>query len=132
MTGEAVKREALRNELSLLQRLGLRYAVLAAWSEDLHGAGATPPADLAQHLEAARVKISSGCYSSCDVSCDLTAAEGMLTAAAANAGGRGITFWLELLARAMDETAGVERLLAVPAVQFHYRGCGFGPCGCSS
>jgi len=132
MSSEATKREVTRAEMSLLQRMGLRYAVLAAWYEDLRGAGARLGADLPQHLEAARVKISSGCYSSCDVGCDLSAAEGALTSADASAGGRGVGFWLELLARAMDETAGVERLLAVPAVQFHYRGCGFGPCGCSS
>ncbi len=136
MSGEAVqggnRGESLRAELTALERMGLRYAVLAAWAQDLRGAGTALPSDVGSRLESARIKLSSGCYSSCDVGCDLGAVEGTLTAADATAGGRGVSFWLELLARAMDPKASVAGLLTIPAVRVYYQGCGFGPCGCSS
>ncbi len=132
MSTEPSRQDAMRAEFSVLERFGLRYAVLAAWSEELHAAGAELTAALARHLEAARVKIASGCYSSCDVGCELGAAEGALTATDGDRSPHGVAWWLDLLARAMDAQAGAESLLSIPAVRFHYQGCGFGPCGCGS
>ncbi len=117
-------------EIEVLKRYGLRWAVLAAWTDELHGRGAMLPATLAGQLEAARVKISSGCFSSCEVGCDLSAIEATLVPADATGAQSNVSFWLELLGRAMEDDDGMERLLRLPAVRFHYAGCGFGRCAC--
>ncbi len=129
---EAESRDAqVRVEIGVLKRYGLRWAVLAAWADELRAHGATLPAALPGQLEAGRVKISSGCFSSCEVGCDLTAIEAALVPAAAAADAAGnVSFWLDLLARAMEDDDGMERLLRLPAIRVHYAGCGFGPCAC--
>lgn len=123
-------------ELAILEKYGLRWAVLAAWCDDLQGRGVKIPKEVYDNLGEGRVKISSGCYSSCDVGCNLGAIEGQLVGLATSAGSDAIadsvTLWLELLAQAMVATAATERLLNMPAVKFHYAECGFGPCGCDT
>lgn len=134
MSSDQKSSERLNAELAILEKYGLRWAVLAAWCDDLEGRGQTVPRDVWNHLAEARVKISSGCFSSCDVGCNLGQVEGQLVALASSTGSdvacESITLWLELLAHAMVATASTERLLNIPAVKFRYAECGFGPCGC--
>lgn len=65
-------------ELAVLQKYGLRWAVLAAWDDELRRSGRAAIAEVAKKVEAARVKIASGCFSSCEVGCDLPGIERLL------------------------------------------------------
>lgn len=130
MSDEQTRDAQNRVEIEVLKRYGLRWAVLAAWADELRGAGAVLPVALAGQLEAGRVKISSGCFSSCEVGCDLAAIEAALVPADAARETSRVTFWLELLGRAMEDDDALERLLRLPAVKVHYAGCGFGRCAC--
>jgi len=117
-------------ELSVLRKFALRWAVLAAWDDELGRAGLAPNADAGRKLESSRVKISSGCFSSCEVGCDLAAIESLLVSRDASRPDTRTGFWLDLLGQAMERSEDIERLLAIPAVRFQYAACGFGPCRC--
>jgi len=130
MSEKQTRDAQIRVEIAVLKRYGLRWAVLAAWADELRTRGAALPAALAGQLEAARVKISSGCFSSCEVGCDLSAIEAALVPADAAGATNSVNFWLDLLGRAMEDDDAMERLLRVPAVRVHYAGCGFGRCAC--
>lgn len=135
MSTDQKSSERLHAELAILEKYGLRWAVLAAWCDDLEGRGQPVPREVWNHLAEARVKISAGCFSSCDVGCKLGQVEGQLVTLTSSAGSdaacEAITHWLELLAHAMIATTSTERLLNIPAVKFRYAECGFGPCGCN-
>ena len=79
---------------------------------------------LASRLETARVKIASGCFSSCEVGCDLAAVEGDLGAVDASTDQGTISFWIELLGRAMTDGGEVQRLLRIPVIRAHFINCG--------
>ncbi|MHB8078720.1 MAG: hypothetical protein ACYDIE_05655 [Candidatus Krumholzibacteriia bacterium] len=130
MSEEPTRDAQNRVEVEVLKRYGLRWAVLAAWADELHARGAAVPAAVAGQLEAGRIKISSGCFSSCEVGCDLTAIEAALVPADAAGATSNVGFWLELLGRAMEDDDALERLLRLPAIRVHYAGCGFGRCAC--
>jgi len=130
MSDEKTRDAQIRVEVAVLKRYGLRWAVLAAWADELRNRGAVLPASLSGQLDAGRVKISSGCFSSCEVGCDLGAIEAALVPADAACATSNVSFWLDLLGRAMEDDDGMERLLRLPAVRVHYAGCGFGRCAC--
>jgi hypothetical protein len=119
-----------QTEISTLQKYGLRWAVLAAWADELEKRKTDIELETKKRLEAARVKIASGCFSSCEVGCDLGAIEGALVSRGASSSADSINFWIELLGHAMEDSDEVEQLLRIPAVRFRYTACGFGPCRC--
>jgi len=128
-----IRDEQVRVEHSVLRKYGLRYAVLAAWADELRTQGVRIVPDTAKPLEAVRVKISSGCFSTCEVGCDLSRIEGVLVSAATSAGKDTVETWLEILGEAMSETADVdeiERKVQLPAVKMYYNRFDFGPCRC--
>ena len=118
------------NEVKTLQSFALRWAILAAWSEELVEHKSADAAALRKKLEDVRLKLCAGCYSSCEVGCDLAEVEGGLVSKSADARPERIDFWIELLAEAMSETGHREHILQYPAVEFQYLNCGFLPCGC--
>lgn len=125
--------DRIRAEVSVLEKYGLRWAVLAAWADELRSRGATLPGEATRRLEESRIMIASGCFSSCTVGCDLSAIEAALIGAATSMGeasARSADFWLELLAHAMEDPVATARLLNVPAIRFRYAEGGFGPCQC--
>jgi hypothetical protein len=121
-------------ELSVLKTYGLRYSILAAWEEELRSKGITLVPNIAKPLEAVRVKISSGCFSVCEVGCDLGRIEAHLLTAASSAGVTNIDDWLSFLGECMSETAdfeAVEKKIPFPAVKMHYNRFDFsGACKC--
>ena len=119
-----------RVEIGILRQMGLRWAVLAAWRSDLHDRGVRVSEDPLKMLETARVKISSGCFSSCEVGCDLAHIERLLVSADASSSSAAVDFWLDLLAHSMAENLDTEKLLNVQAVKFHYSDCKLRPCQC--
>ena len=97
-------------ELSLLKRFGLRYSVLAAWEENLREKGVAVRPGVEKMLARARVKISSGCFTACDVGTDLGRIEGILFSAATTAGEESAESWLDMLAECMSEKVLSRRL----------------------
>ncbi|MFH1262926.1 MAG: hypothetical protein V1495_05735 [Pseudomonadota bacterium] len=119
-------------EFSVLQKFGLRYAVLGAWHEELRGRGIPFGPELPRQLEATRVKISSGCFSTCQVGCDLGDVERALMSAASSAPDTDVESWMELLGWSMGEPKEISKLLKLARISVQYNNCGFGPCGCGT
>ena len=129
---ETVPTSSQTHEFSVLQKYGLRYAVLAAWHEDLRGRGMSFGPELIRRLEATRVKISSGCFSTCQVGCDLTEIEKTLMSTASSAPDADVGSWMELLSWSMGEPKKISELLKLAPIRVQYNNCGFGPCGCGT
>ncbi len=129
MKGQAP--QSSESEFTVLQRYGVRWAVLAAWHADLAGHGVALEADLLEKLEEARTRIATGCYSTCTIGCDLGWIEGTLVSRAATFDPATVDPWLEMLGRAMAEPEKVSELLGIPAIGAQYLKCGFRPCECS-
>ncbi len=120
-------------EISILERFGLRWAILSAWWDELRVERAPAVIDLSRRLEAARVKIASGCFTSCEVGCDLDQVEAVLVSVDGSRSPNRVSYWLDLLGQAMAGNArSSESLSALPAVKVHYRFCGLKPCRCDS
>ncbi len=130
MEGQEPIDERVRAEISVLEKFGLRWAVLAAWCEELAHRGLA--LDLRKQLEDSRLKLASGVFSSCEIGCDLGRIEAMLTAADASSTPDSTAYWLDLLGQAMAEGGSVDALLQNAAVRFQYLHCGFVSCKCDS
>ena len=117
-------------EESVLRQFAMRWAVLAAWGDALRLRQVPLPPDLGSLLEGARIKTASGCFSVCEVGCDLSRIEAELTTADSSTDHNWVDFWLDLLGHAMSEGEETERLLKVPAVKFHFANCGIKGCSC--
>jgi len=120
--------ERVATEIAVLEKFGLRWAVLTAWCEELAHRGLA--VDLGKQLEEARLKLATGVFSACEVGCDLGHIEADLTSKDASSTPDSTAYWLELLGKVMAENVDTEALLRNPAVKFHYLNCGFLPCKC--
>ena len=123
-------------EVALLKRFGLRYAILAAWEADIAKKGYAVPQSVPKQLARARMKISSGCFTACDVGCDLTRIEASLISASTTAvdpSGEASEFWMDMLAECMSEKLEIDELekkIVFPAVKMQYNRLNFdGACG---
>jgi hypothetical protein len=124
--------EALKREQSVVRQYALRWAVLAAWRDAIGPRARSVPDETDQALRRARIKIASGCFSPCEIGCDLSVVEATLTSIDASSGGDGVDFWLGLLSYSMAETAEAERLLKIPAVSFRFADCRVPGCPCAA
>jgi hypothetical protein len=115
---------------AVLEGYGLRWAVLAAWADQLRGRGMGFAPEVRQRQEEARIKISSGCFANCEVGCILSQIEAELMTAEGSAVDTRADFWTELLAMAMSNRAEAEQLLRIPAVKVHFSDCGVASCRC--
>jgi hypothetical protein len=120
-----------QQDAAVLEKYALRWAVLAAWRTDLAQRAAVLPPDVLTGLETSRIKISSGCFSSCEVGCDLRRIEATLTAVDASSPNEQTDKWLALLGRVMAERLDASELLSVPAVRIRFNDCRVGGCACS-
>jgi hypothetical protein len=128
-TDDQVRRN---QEAEVLQRYALRWAVLAAWQTELARRAVPLPAEVKSSLEISRIKISSGCFSPCEVGCDLRALEGTLTAADSSSPDEQTDRWLELLGRAMTNEPAPDELLSVPAIRIRFNDCRSRGCACGA
>lgn len=121
-------------EISILKRYGLRYSILAAWESDLRSRKTAIPSSIAAPLARARVKISSGCFTVCDVACDLDHIEALLISAASTAGEESTDSWMEMLGQCMSDAVNLEDFesrIAFPAVKMYFNRLNFdGACTC--
>ncbi len=122
--------EVIAHEVEVLREYGLRWSVLAAWRDALRLRHVPVVPEVDQRLSASRLKLASGCFSVCDVGCDLNAVEGALTSADASSQHNWVDFWVELLQRSMSEDPAAEFALMIPAVRTHYQNCGIKGCDC--
>jgi hypothetical protein len=119
-------------EVEVLREYGLRWAVLASWRDALRLRHLEVPREVDHRLELARMKLASGCFSVCDVGCDLNAAEGALTSVDASSQHNWVDFWVGLLGQSMRDEPAVEFILKIPAVRSHYQNCGIKGCNCET
>ena len=122
--------ERMKNEIEVLEKFGLRYSILAAWTEDLAKREAGIGVQVPRSLEIVRAKLGTGCFSSCEIGCDLGEIEGALVSADGESPAPSVDFWLGLLGEAMSDSPRIEEILRYAPVKFHYQNCGVLPCGC--
>jgi hypothetical protein len=123
--------EIIAHETEVLRRFGLRWAVLAAWRDALRLRHVALPPEADRHLDNARIKLATGCFSVCAVGCDLSAVEGMLTSIDSSSHHNWVDFWLDLLAQSMTGGSETERILKIPAVKAYFQGSGIKGCACA-
>ena len=119
-------------ESQILAKYGIRWSILAAWRRELASRGVHFDAGIADRLDSSRVKLATGCFSSCEVGCELAAVERVLVSHSTTVCDGETDFWMELLGRAM---AGDENLLdcvSIPAIRTHLIECGVLPCRCDN
>lgn len=129
MTG-AGSDERTKTEIEVLEKFGLRWSILAAWCEELSKRQVNLGSEVRRKLESVQAKLGAGCFSSCEIGCDLGEVEGALVSRDGESPAPSVDFWLELLGEAMSETPRSEEILRYPPVKFHYLNCGFLPCRC--
>ena len=129
---ETVSDERTRSEVEVLEKFGLRWSILAAWHEELSKRQVDVGRELTRKLEEVRGKLSAGCFSSCEIGCEMGEIEGVLVSKDGESPAPSVDFWLELLGGAMSENPPSEEILRYPPVRFHYLNCGFLPCRCKS
>ncbi len=115
---------------AVLKQYGLRWAVLAAWRDALQLRQVPLPVEADRLLENARIKIASGCFSVCEVGCDLTQLEAALTSIDASTHHNWVDFWVDMLGHSMSSEADTQRILKIPAVMSRYQNCGLTVCRC--
>jgi hypothetical protein len=115
---------------AVLKQYGLRWAVLAGWRDALQLRRVELPDDIDRLLENARFKLASGCFSVCEVGCDLSQLEGALTSADASSHHNWVDFWVDMLGHSMANDAETERILKIPAIRARYKNCGISGCRC--
>ena len=121
-----------RSDPAVLTKYGVRWSILAAWRGELAGRGVCFDAGFAQRLNSSRVKIATGCFSSCEIGCDLAAVERDLITHSTTVCSGETDFWMELLGRAMAGDGNLLDLVTIPAVRTHLVECGFRPCRCDN
>lgn len=117
-------------EEAVLKQYGLRWAVLAGWRDALRLRQVTLPPETDRLLENARIKIASGCFSACEVGCDLSQLEAVLTSTDSSSHHNWVDFWVDMLGHSMANDAETERILKIPAIKARYSNCGLRVCGC--
>ena len=119
-------------EYEILKRYGAKWAVLAAMTAHMARKGIDVPRDVFGVLKAARSKIVSGCFSPCEVGCDLSQVEGPLFSQGYLLDQQEFQQWSDLLAEAMQGKLDYERIMGIPALDPVKNDCMFLGCKCSS
>ncbi len=119
-------------EFEMLKCYGARWAVLAAMTSHVSQKGIQLPQEVFEALKTARGKIESGCFSTCEVGCDLSQAEGPLFAQGYLLDEQDFQQWSDLLAEAMQGKLDYERIMNIPALAPVKSDCKFLGCKCAS
>ena len=125
-----IKELKLTQDETVLRQYGLRWAVLAAWRDALQLRQVSLPVGADRLLENARIKIASGCFSVCEVGCDLTQLEAVLSSFDASTPHNGVDFWVDMLGHSMSGEAEMQPILKIPAIMSRYQNCGLTACRC--
>jgi hypothetical protein len=119
-------------ELEILRRFGAKWAVLTAMTADMANKGINVPTGVIEGLKIARVKIGSGCFSPCEVNCELGKAEGQIFSQCNLLDEKDFQQWCDLLAEAMQGKLDYERIRGIAALEPVKNDCQFLGCACAS
>ena len=119
-------------EFEVLKRYGARWAVLAAMMTHMTRQGVEVPRNVFELVQAARSKIASGCFSPCEVACDLAQVEAPLFSQGYLLDQEDFQQWSDLLAAAMQGKLDYEKIMGIPALRSVKNDCEFLGCKCSS
>ena len=117
-------------EIELLKRFGGKWAVLAALSMRMSRKHILLPPEIHEKLRIARVKISSGCFSPCEVGCVLAEVEGQLSSRGHLLDNREFMDWSRLLSEAMQGKLDHEQIGGIAALAPIKNDCQFLGCHC--
>ena len=126
-----VKEENAAVEYELLKRFGGKWAVLMSMSFDMAQRGIALPEDLHEKLTTARIKIGSGCFSSCEINCALADVESRLFSRGHLLEDQEFMDWSDLLGEAMQGKLDYDRILATRVLEPVKNDCQFLRCSCS-
>ena len=115
----------------LLRRFGGKWAVLMAMVLDMAKKGIVLPPEVNEQLRTARVKIGSGCFSPCEVSCALAEVESRIFSQCHRLSDEEFMNWSDLLGEAMQGKLDYQRILGIRALEPVKNDCGFLECTCS-
>jgi hypothetical protein len=118
-------------DFEILKRYGAKWAVLTAMTAHMTRKGIEVPRDVFEVLKTARGKIASGCFSVCEVGCDLSQAEGPLFSQGYLLDQQDFQEWSDLLAEAMQGKLDYQRIMDIPALEPVKNECQFLGCKCS-
>lgn len=121
-----------KQSFEVLKKFGARWAVLAAMNVDLMKRKLSIPHETQTELEMARIKISSGCFSTCDVQCILNKIESSFIRIGANVDENYIDIWLDLLAKSMSGEIDYQTIGEIPLLKPVEMSCIFLRCGCDA
>lgn len=121
-------------EISILKRLGMRWAVLVSLSHFLHTC--PPPYDVPEfvdrELRLTRSMIESGCFTACDVECILTDIEREVIPKVLSLEQEQADGWMHLLGKAMRGELTPEEVAGLPFLEPVAHGCAFLGCVCGT
>ena len=113
----------------MLPQFNWQWTVLASTAGQLVGCGEKIPPEVLKLLTLARAKIASGCYTVCDITCDLRKIETELFLILLNKSPYEADTLLELLSKVMRGEIKKEDIDLKPIHQI-LPDCALLPCGC--
>jgi len=117
--------EEKRVSFEMLKKYGAKWAVLAALEADLAKKGIVIPTDTIKQIEMSRVKISSGCFSSCQAHCDLSKIEATLVSKGVDFGDEYMDQWFNLMGEAMTGNLDPQKISEIPLLKPIESSCAF-------
>jgi hypothetical protein len=114
----------------MLKKYGAKWAVLAAMEADLGKRGVIIPAVTIKDIQMSHIKISSGCFSSCEANCDLSKIEATLVTLGAEFGDEYMDEWFDLIGAAMSGDLDQQKISDIPLLKPIESRCGFLECKC--
>ncbi len=103
-------------DFEMLKRYGAKWAVLAAMTADMIRKGIEVPPSVMEALKSAHSKIESGCFSTCEVDCDLSQVEAPLFSQGYLLDQQDFQQWSDLLAEAMQGKLDYQQIMNIPAL----------------
>jgi hypothetical protein len=124
--------EKIAFDFEMLKRYGAKWAVLAAMTTAMTRKGIDVPHSVFEALKNVRGKAESGCFSPCEVGCDLSQVEATLFSQCHLLDQQEFQEWSDLLAEAMQGKLDYQRIMGIPAFEPVKTDCGFLRCTCSA
>jgi hypothetical protein len=134
LEGECAMSDTMDSSISqfeMLKRLGAKWAVLTAMTADMIRKHVELPGQVVEELKTARLKIGSGCFSPCEVTCGLSKAEGQIFSRCHLIDPQEFEDWCNLLAEAMQGKLDYERIRGISVLAPVRSDCEFLRCACS-
>jgi len=119
-------------EFEMVRRFGAKWAVLTAMASNMARKGIEVPRSAVAELRTSRIKIGSGCFSPCEVGCELSKVEGQIFSLCHLLNEEEFQQWCDLLAEAMQGKLDYDRVQGIPVLEPVKNDCRFLGCACST